>query len=154
MRVARLIIRALIVLQAADIAYELAQATGAIRTASNPIELVVIAGLLICVIVLGGSSGQPLSQIAPAADLIALALLAAALAVAYHLAFDPYYLPRHVRIVSEQGWGLVAISVVAGLAGAGAVIAWGSRHPNRARGWLAASLTWAAFAIFVSFAGH
>ena len=111
-------------------------------------------GLLAGVFVLGGSSGQPLSQVAPAAELIALALLAAALAVAYHLAFDPYHLPRRVRIDSEQGWSLVAVSVVAGLAGAAAVIAWESRHPNRARGWLAASLTWAAFAIFFSFAGH
>ena len=62
-----MLIRAILVLVAADLAYVLAQATGAIRTEQTPDRLVAIAGLLVGVVVLGGRPGQPLTRIAPVA---------------------------------------------------------------------------------------
>jgi len=142
------------VLLAADLVYQLAQATRAIATEQTPDRLVVVAGLVVGMIVVGNASGQPLSRIASTAELIALPLAAGALAVTYHLQFDSYYLPHHVRLVSEQGWGLVVFSVVAALVGAGGVIAWGSRQPDRARWLLALSLTCSVLSIWLSYAGH
>lgn len=149
-----MLIRAILVLLAADLAYELAQASGAIGTRQTPDRLVAIACLLVGVVMLGRAPRQPLSRIAPIGELVALPLLAGALAVACHLTFDSYHLPRHVRIVSEQGWGVTAFGAAAGIVGAGAVIAWGTRRPDRARWWLALSLTCAVFSIWFSFVGH